>query len=325
MSMCKLWATLDYIAITTIAQLAIVFGIIFGLAARFWWTRNTVETRQQYSAMFWENILYIELAAACSLALFAAFLWKHTERDPWTGSRRLLLFSEQMLMKQAERETRDILKSTRPNQLDSTHPGYVRVAGVVSRLLAANSGVDAIQDHQWTVVVVNSQSVNAIVEPNGLVLVYSGLMSMANDDQLTILIGHEFAHCVLRHANQINSLRFAITALCLVPATPLIFALLPLGWNLLTHLCLSTAVTLFIVLPCIRSYETEADRIGMEMAAKTCVDVTQGHLFWSSMATTNKQHKLWWWLSMHPTYESRSRHLLNLIPAAMEIRRQAGC
>jgi len=312
-------------ATAAVMQLATVCGVVVGLAARFWWTRQTAETRQQFSAMVWENRLYVGLTAAFCLCVFGAFLWHHTELEPWTGSRRLFLFNGRMLMRQAQREADMLLKSTLPSQLDTTHPVHVRVANVTSRLLAANSGVDAIRERQWTVVVVDSPNVNAIVEPNGLVLVYVGLASMASDDQLAILVGHEFAHCLLRHANQISSIRVVVAALCLVPVIPVIWALLPFGWNLLAHLSWLVALTSCVVLPCVRSYETEADRIGMELAAKACADVNQGYRFWDAMAAIDSRPKLLWLLSMHPTNESRSRHLFSLIPAAAEIRRQAGC
>lgn len=323
--MCKSWSSLDYMATTAVMQLAVIFGVVIGLAARFWWILQTAETRQQYSAVVWENCLYLGLAAALCLGIFGAFLWYHTELDPWTGSRRLFLFNGRMLMRQAEREAQELLELTRLSQLDTAHPVYVRVADVISKLLAANSGVDAIRDHQWTVVVVNSPSVNAIVEPNGLVLVYVGLTSMANDDQLAILVGHEFAHCLLRHANQISSIRIVVATLSLVPVIPIIWALLPFGWNLLAHQCWLVVLTFCVVLPCIRSCEIEADRIGMELAAKACVDVRQGYKFWDAMAAIDSRSKLLWFLSMHPTNESRSQHLFSLIPVATEIRRQAGC
>jgi len=306
-------------------QLADIFGVVVGLAARFWWTRQTAETRQQYSAVVWENRLYLGLAVACCLGIFGAFLWYHTELDPWTGSRRLFLFNGRMLIRQAEREAQELLESTRLSQLDTAHHVYKRVADVTSRLLAANSRVDAIRDRQWTVVVVDSPSVNAIVKPNGLLLVYVGLTYMVNDDQLAILIGHEFAHCLLRHANQISSITFVVATLFLVPVIPVIWALLPFVWNLLAHLCWFVVLNFCVVLPCIRSCETEADRIGMELAAKACVDVKQGYQFWDAMAAIDSRSKLLWWLYKHPTNDSRSRHLFSLIPAATEIWRQAGC
>ncbi|XP_060857231.1 metalloendopeptidase OMA1, mitochondrial-like [Metopolophium dirhodum] len=323
--MCKSCSSLDYMATAAVMQLAAIFGMVVGMTARFWWTQQTAETRQLYSAVVWENRLYVGLAVACCLGIFGAFLWHHTELEPWTGSRRLFLFNGQMLMRQAEREAQELLELTRSSQLDTAHPVYMRVADVTSRLLAANSGVDAIRDRQWTVVVVDGPTVNAIVEPNGLVLVYVGLTSMANDDQLAILIGHELAHCLLRHANQLSSIRFVIAALCLVPVIPVIWALLPFGWNILAHLYWLAFLMLCVVLPCVRSCEIEADRVGMELAAKACVDVKQGYRFWDAMAVIDSRPKLLWLLSMHPTNESRSRHLFSLIPVAMEIQRQAGC
>lgn len=324
MGVCKLW--LRRMILYTAMELAAIIGMIIGLAVRFWWTwYTTAETRQQNWAVVWENLLYIELAVACVLGLLVMFLWYHTELDSWTGSRRLFLFNDKTIKVQARYEAEEVLESTRLSQLDTKHPTYMRVAGVVSKLLAANSGVHAIGDQTWNVVVVDSPIINATTGPHGLVLVYVGLTTMANNDQLTIAVGHELAHCLLRHANQINSIKLLLAVLCMAPGIMVIWVTLPFGWNVLAHICWTIVLWLCILLPCIRSYETEADRYGLELAAKACVDVTQGYRFWDAMAAIDSRYKLLWFLSMHPTNKSRSRHLFNCIRAATEIRRQAGC
>ncbi|KAL5238559.1 hypothetical protein ACI65C_005969 [Semiaphis heraclei] len=324
MGVCKLW--LGRMVLNAAMELSSLIGMAVGLAVWCCWAwYTTAETRQRYWAVVWENLLYVELAVACVLGLLVAFLWYHTELDPWAGRRRLFLFNDETIKVQARYEAEEVLKSTRLRQLDTKHPVYVRVSGVVSRLLAANSGVDAILDQTWNVVVVDSPIINAIVEPNGLVLVYTGLTTMANDDQLMIVVGHELAHCLLRHANQIGSIKLLIAVLCMAPGNVVIWATLPFCWNLLAHICWTIVLSLCIVFPFIRAYETEADRIGLELAAKACVDVTQGYRFWDAMAAIDSRCKLLWFLSMHPSNTSRSRHLFNWIPAATEIRRQASC
>ncbi|XP_025198131.1 metalloendopeptidase OMA1, mitochondrial-like [Melanaphis sacchari] len=307
-------------------RLPAVVGVAAGLATRHWWYGLTAEAKGRYADAVWSNRLFIALAVAAGLGLFAAFLWKHTELDPRTGGRRLFLFSDRALERQADRRMQETLDSTRPVRLDAAHPVHGRVAGATSRMLAANAGVDAIRRRRWTVAVVDSPAVNAAVAPGGLVLVNTGLTSAANDDQLSIVVGHEMAHCLLRHVNQISSIAFVLDTLCLVPVSAVIWAALPFCWNLLAHLWSVAVLNVCVVLPCARWYEAEADRAGLELAARACVDVTQGYRFWDAMSETEGPgYKLFWWLSVHPTNESRSRHLYGLIPAATELRRLASC
>lgn len=326
--MCELLSS-NCVLLACIARLPATAGVAAGLAARYWWAGHEPATRRRYLAAAWANRLSVGLALIAALTLFGAFLWRHTEREPLTGSRRLFLFSDRMLEKQAEHEVQEALGSMCAcGRLDTGHPVYARAADATSRLLAANAGVAAVRDRRWTLVVVDSPKINATVKPNGFVLVYAGLASVANDDQLTIIVGHEFAHCLLRHTNQIGSVKLAVDALCLFPVIAAVWATMPLGWNLLAHLWWSVVLQVCIVLPCVRSYETEADRVGMELAAYACVDVTQGYRFWDAMSKMDGPYspsRLFWWLTMHPTNETRSRHLFSLIPATTELRRQAGC
>jgi len=77
-----------------------------------------------------------------------------------------------------------------------------------------------------------------------------------------------------------------------------------------------------------RFHEIEADRVGLELAANACVDVTQGYRFWEIMAILNEPPKhFWqfWWMQTHPTDISRAQYLFSLIPEAKELQELAGC
>ncbi|XP_026819246.1 metalloendopeptidase OMA1, mitochondrial-like [Rhopalosiphum maidis] len=290
-------------------------GAAVGLIARYWWAGQTDATVERYTAAVRANVPLIGLAAAAALGLFAVYLWRHTEPEPWTGGRRLFLFNDRTLERVAECVAQATLDSTRPLHLDAADPVYKRVAGVTSRMLAANSSVDAIRRRRWTLVVVDSPNINATAMPSGLVMVYTGLAAVANDDQLSIFVGHELAHCLLRHVNQINSVAVVVNALCLAPVTAVVCAALPLGWNVLAYLLSVAALKVCFVLPFVRLYESEADRVGLRLAANACVDVAQGYLFFDARSERDGcASKLFWWLYMHPTNRRRARHLYSLIP-----------
>ncbi|XP_060847636.1 metalloendopeptidase OMA1, mitochondrial-like [Rhopalosiphum padi] len=290
-------------------------GAAVGLIARYWWARQTAATVELYTAAVRANMPFIGLAAAAALGLFAVFLWWHTELEPWTGGRRLFLFNDRTLERVAGCVAQVTLNSTRRLHLNAADPVYKRVADVTSRMLTANSSVDAIQRRQWTLVVVDSPNINATVMPSGLVMVYTGLVAVVNDDQLSIFVGHELAHCLLRHVNQINSVAVVVNVLCLAPVTAVVCATLPWGWNVLAYLLSVVVLKVCFVLPFVRLYESEADHVGLQLAANARVDIAQGYLFFDARAKRDGcASTLFWWLYMHPTNKRRARHLYGLIP-----------
>ncbi|KFO20824.1 Metalloendopeptidase OMA1, mitochondrial [Fukomys damarensis] len=77
-----------------------------------------------------------------------------------------------------------------------------------------------------------------------------------------------------------------------------------------------------------RTLETEADKIGLQLAAKACVDVRASSVFWQQMEITDILHghpKLPEWLSTHPSHGNRAEHLDSLIPEALKIREFCNC
>ncbi|KAL5242606.1 hypothetical protein ACI65C_010016 [Semiaphis heraclei] len=187
-------------------------------------------------------------------------------------------------VKDDKQEAYILILMRRYSLLGIEHPTHKRVAGVTSRLLIANIKVDEIRKRRWSSVVVNNPSnCNAFVMPNGFIFVFSVLAAVANDDQLSIIVGHEMAHCILRHMDHRRSLTTR------------------------------------------RSHETEADRVGLELAANACIDVTQGYQLWETLSKLRGPNTRIWWLKTHTTRKSRARYLYSLIPATMELQKQAGC
>ncbi|XP_019387061.1 PREDICTED: metalloendopeptidase OMA1, mitochondrial isoform X3 [Crocodylus porosus] len=80
--------------------------------------------------------------------------------------------------------------------------------------------------------------------------------------------------------------------------------------------------------PYSRTLEAEADRVGLQLAAKACVDVRASSVFWQQMELAESiqgQPKLPEWLSTHPSHENRAEHLDRLIPEALKLRESCKC
>lgn len=313
------------IGITILPKITVIFAVLLGQNIRNWWSHQTPEQKRIFKERANSRCAEMWCTGAAGLGLFAGFLWGHTETDPATGRRQLFLFSESSMTELANHDVNIMLMDFREREmlLNATHPGYARVDGLMGKLLNANQNVNAIRNQRWTVVVVDKPIINAFAMPNGHVFVYTGLMEFANDDQLTIILGHELAHCTLRHSNQKRSVKFVAEVMHLA----LVFAVWtawPIHRAVFAHIISAFIKQTCLILPHSRAKEHEADREGLMLAAKTCIDVTEGYNYRTKRDKSNveKSNKLWF-MSTHPTYKSRIQHLYSLIPEAKNLQKCA--
>lgn len=121
------------------------------------------------------------------------------------------------------------------------------------------------QDHMkglhWDFAVIKSPEVNAFVVPGGHVVVYTGLLQMIkNEDELAAVLAHEAAHVLARHAAE-RMTQGSVMELLRFMAF----------WGLGVPIPQGPLVAMFF-LPNSRKAETEADIIGMQLAARACYD-----------------------------------------------------
>ncbi len=154
---------------------------------------------------------------------------------------------------------------------------------------------------QWEVNVLTSTDVNAWCMPGGKIAVYTGLIEKLKitDDELAAVMGHEISHALREHARERMS-RQAATGVGL--AVVEVLTGVQLG-----DLGQSLAQAMF-VLPNSRESEQEADRIGVELAARAGYDPRAAVSLWNKMQSLGGSQPPQW-LSTHPSHESRVRDL----------------
>ncbi len=155
-----------------------------------------------------------------------------------------------------------------------------RVRTVATRLIAA-AGVfrnDSLQ-WKWVVNVITSKDVNAWCMPGGKIAVYTGLIDtlQLSDAELAAVMGHEIAHALREHGREKASQQAAQNVLIGVGA-----ALLGIGEGGASLANLAAQVT--YGLPNSREFEREADRIGVELAARAGYDPHAAVTLWQKMA-----------------------------------------
>ena len=191
-------------------------------------------------------------------------------------------------------------EAQKKNALDKDAAQVARVKAIVARLVPQTTTFrpDA-QKWPWEVHVVSVDDVNAWCMPHGKMAVYTGLIQKLNitDDELAAVMGHEIAHALREHSReQMSQQALTQTGIGIVGA---LFGVGQLGQGVANAVA---DVTLFK--PKSRGMETEADRIGVELAARAGYDPHAAISLWQKMAKLGGSQPPQW-LSTHPSNESR--------------------
>ncbi len=170
---------------------------------------------------------------------------------------------------------------------------------------------------EWEVVVFDDPQVNAFALPGGKIGVYTGLMSVAqNQHQLAAVIGHEIGHVIAKHGNERMSNGALIgigqqavgqvLAANQVAQTPAIMQALGLGLQ-------------FGELKYSRVHESEADEIGLTLMAKAGFEPSQAVELWKNMAAQSQGARQPEFMSTHPAPETRIEDLSRNMKSAQKI------
>lgn len=191
------------------------------------------------------------------------------------------------------------------------HPQMRRLRQIAARIIPHAARFNArAQQWQWEVVLIGAQQVNAFCMPGGKIAVFSGLLLglQLTDDEAAVVMGHEIAHALREHARE----RIAKTELT------------RLGASLLSEFVgggkysgVFSAGGQLMTLKFSRDDETEADTVGLELAARAGYDPRAGVTLWKKMMSANKGAPPQW-LSTHPSGNNRieeiERHLPDVMP-----------
>lgn len=156
----------------------------------------------------------------------------------------------------------------------------------------------------WEVNVLDSEELNAWCMPGGKIAFYSGLITRLSlsDDEIAAIMGHEIAHALREHARERASERQAANAAILVGAVLL-------GAGQAGADLGNTAYTYAVGMPNSRAHETEADRIGVELAARSGYDPRAAISLWQKMDRASAGKSPPQWMSTHPSASSRQADL----------------
>lgn len=175
---------------------------------------------------------------------------------------------------------------------------------------------DRLAGYEWEFNLVEDTSVNAWCMPGGKVAVYTGILPYAEDDTgLSVIIGHEVAHAVARHADERLSQMLALQLGGMALGEAL--ASQPVLTRQIAMTAFGVGAEVGVVLPYSRVQETEADRLGLIFMAMAGYDPRRAVGFWQRMAGRGVA-KPPEFLSTHPADETRISNIKKFLPEALD-------
>lgn len=252
---------------------------------------------------------------AATLPMQQAFAQANDEGIVLERSSRIknLVPAEQLERSAAQQFTQMKRQASEKNALaPDDHPQLIRLRAIAKRLLPYISRWNAkAANWQWEVQLFNSNAINAFCMPGGKIGFYSGILDKLklNDDEVAMVMGHEIAHALREHSRE----RLAKNQLTGIGAGVL-SSVLGLGDVGRTVVDYGAQLTM---LKFSRDDESEADLIGLDLAARAGFDPRAGITLWRKMSASAKGSPPQW-LSTHPSGNNRiaeiERHLDQVLP-----------
>ncbi len=192
-----------------------------------------------------------------------------------------------------------------------------KVPQVTADLAAANKqqAPTDYQGFQWDVSVIQSDDANAFVLPGGKMAVYTGLLPIAeNQNAMAVVMGHEIAHALLRHGSQ----RIAQQKLVQMGQMAAGVALggMDPGQQQALMAALGAGAQYGLILPYGRNHETQADQVGLMLAAAACFNPREAIPLWERMSSLGEGARPPEFASTHPDPANRIQTLQALMPQA---------
>jgi predicted Zn-dependent protease len=244
--------------------------------------------------------------------LLFLFIW-NCATSP-TGRRQFIMIDDSDMNVMGAEAFEDIKKQT-PIETNTAINNYVKCITFAS----LKETQDTTGVTQWEVVVFRDSSINAFALPGGKIGVYTGIMTIAdNQDKLAAVIGHEIAHVTARHGNERVS-QSSVTQGGLS-------VLQGMGYETAAG-ALGAGATYGVILPFSRKHETEADVIGLEIMSKAGFNPQESVSLWQGMKAASGGGKPPEIVSTHPSDDRRIKDLQDKMPQALinfNSARQAG-
>ena len=198
------------------------------------------------------------------------------------------------------------------------YPQLQRLRNIAARLIPQSAQWnDRARQWNWQVNLLGSKELNAFCMPGGKIAFYSGILDQLKltDDEAAMIMGHEMAHALREHAR-------ARIAKSQGTGTLLSLGAQLLGLGQVGDLAANVGTQL-ITLRFSREDETDADLVGLELAARGGYNPQASVSLWEKMARAGGGAGGPSFLSTHPSGPDRIRRLQENVPKVQGLYQRA--
>jgi predicted Zn-dependent protease len=237
--------------------------------------------------------------------------------NPYTGRHQLMMIPASQEMAMGAQAYEQVLHDPKmpPSQDPREIEPVKRVAARIIEAAKKSKYADMANKFDWEVSVIkDDKTMNAFALPGGKIAVYTGIFNVAkNEAGLAAILGHEVTHALARHGGERMSqgvaAQIGVAALTLGAASQ--------GFSPeIAQLAGGALANYGVILPYSRAHESEADHIGLLLAADAGYDPHEAVHVWERMEQVAKNQPPEF-LSTHPGHETRIKQLEGWMPEAL--------
>lgn len=238
-----------------------------------------------------------------------------------TNRKQLTLFPESALQQEAVSQYKTFLSQNKvvnvsvSKDAEMVKRAGTRIAQAITAYYASKELSKELEGYQWEFNLVDNKEVNAWCMPGGKVVVYTGLLSVTqNEAALAVVLGHEITHAVAHHGNERMSQLAAAQGLEIIGN---IFTQNnPKAHAIFSNVYAPTA-QIGVLLPNSRNQEYEADHFGLIFCAMSGYNPREAIPFWQRMAKAGGGKDIPEFLATHPSDENRIAKLESYMEEAL--------
>ncbi len=246
------------------------------------------------------TILTFSLLAACATNI--------------AGRKQVMLVSEKKAIESSKQAYINTLEPFEQKGLLDSNPDMVRRVNLITSKLIKQAKLlrPGSKKWDWSVKIIDDpKTINAWCMAGGKMAIYTGLINQLNatDDEIAQVMGHEISHALANHTAERMSVAMASDlAVNLYNST--------IGDSTGTTSLATAAAQVALQLPNSRTSESEADEIGIKLAAKAGYNPNAAVTLWQKMAKAGGGSSLEF-MSTHPSPKNREKALKKMIPKMM--------
>ena len=237
--------------------------------------------------------------------------------NPVTGRKQFMVVSEaDAIASSSQAYVQMLTPYQKAGKLDNDPAVTARVVAITERLIPqAIAYRPETSSWKWSVKVIDDpKTINAWCMAGGKMAFYTGLIVALDptDDEIAQVMGHEIAHALSKHQAEKMSRQLATQL-----GVEVLAVLTGPQYGQMVGQAATQAAQVTLTLPNSREAESEADRIGIELAAKAGYDPRAAITLWQKMAKATGSAGKSDFMSTHPAPEKRMAALAGLAPKMM--------